>query len=405
MASTSSPTPTGRPRPLPEPPQGRRRHHPERERPGRRGHRQVQQLGLRARRRRPACPGGRGPQPSRRQDPERWQRQGRGGAPDRRRAGRRQGRLRAAGRVPDQEPFADKQWDMRMIDATPSGSYRVDQGRRGVLVGSIDSGIDGNHPDLRDNFNRRNLGSGIALPPHQGEGGPWHTPMRHWFVEVMRRSTPAMWRPSNRSSPTRRSGMSRATAPSRATTRAWTRCSASSGPRPRVPAEPSGPACTTWWPTTTTSSGCTARTPNATGAPRAAQRCWCSMFVMAGSPRPGRTTTTSTSSTSSGPSSSPKNNNDDAPHLAATAPSLAQRVRAVLGDHCLVGKSRRARGNRVADSNCGPPPEVAPGGRGCGCLTPAVSGSTGTARCALREPVVLVDVSRGRKATSDRRRS
>ena len=60
-----------------------------------------------------------------------------------------------AGRVPDQEPFADKQWDMRMIDATPSGSYRVNQGRRGVLVGIIDSGIDGNHPDLRDNYNRR----------------------------------------------------------------------------------------------------------------------------------------------------------------------------------------------------------------------------------------------------------
>jgi lantibiotic leader peptide-processing serine protease len=62
---------------------------------------------------------------------------------------------RRAGRVPGQEPFADKQWDMRMIDATPSGSYRINQGRRGVLVGIIDSGIDGNHPDLRANFNRR----------------------------------------------------------------------------------------------------------------------------------------------------------------------------------------------------------------------------------------------------------
>ena len=52
---------------------------------------------------------------------------------------------RQAGRVPDQEPLADRQWDMRMIDATPSGSYRFNQGRRGVLVGIIDSGIDGNH--------------------------------------------------------------------------------------------------------------------------------------------------------------------------------------------------------------------------------------------------------------------
>ena len=72
----------------------------------------------------------------------------------------------AAGRVPDQEPLADKQWDMRMIDATPSGSYRVSQGRSGVLVGIIDSGIDGNHPDLRSNFDRalsRNFATDIPL--------------------------------------------------------------------------------------------------------------------------------------------------------------------------------------------------------------------------------------------------
>ena len=34
------------------------------------------------------------------------------------------------GHAPGQEPLADKQWDMRMIDATPSPSYRVNQGRR-----------------------------------------------------------------------------------------------------------------------------------------------------------------------------------------------------------------------------------------------------------------------------------
>jgi lantibiotic leader peptide-processing serine protease len=52
----------------------------------------------------------------------------------------------AAPHVPGQEPLADRQWDMRMIDATPSGSYRVNQGSRGVLVGIIDSGIDGTTP-------------------------------------------------------------------------------------------------------------------------------------------------------------------------------------------------------------------------------------------------------------------
>ncbi len=50
------------------------------------------------------------------------------------------------------EPLANRQWDMRQIGATPTGSYAVNQGKRGVLVGVIDTGIDGTHPDIAPNF-------------------------------------------------------------------------------------------------------------------------------------------------------------------------------------------------------------------------------------------------------------
>ncbi len=55
--------------------------------------------------------------------------------------------------APGAEPLADLQWDMRMIKATPQGSYKVNPGRKGVLVGIIDTGVDGSHPDIAPNFN------------------------------------------------------------------------------------------------------------------------------------------------------------------------------------------------------------------------------------------------------------
>src|SRR5262249_8186472 len=43
------------------------------------------------------------------------------------------------------------QWDMRAINATPSGSYGINQGL-GARVGDIDTGIDFAHPDLAPNI-------------------------------------------------------------------------------------------------------------------------------------------------------------------------------------------------------------------------------------------------------------
>ncbi len=52
------------------------------------------------------------------------------------------------------EPFASLQWDMQMVHATRKGSYHEQKGRKKVLVGVIDSGIDASHPDIARNFNR-----------------------------------------------------------------------------------------------------------------------------------------------------------------------------------------------------------------------------------------------------------
>ena len=53
-----------------------------------------------------------------------------------------------------------------MIDATPDGSYAVQQGSKDVIVAVIDTGIDGSHPDIAPNFNRtlsRNWTTDIPL--------------------------------------------------------------------------------------------------------------------------------------------------------------------------------------------------------------------------------------------------
>jgi subtilisin family serine protease len=64
------------------------------------------------------------------------------------------------------EPLASLQWDMAMIHATVNGSYRKSLGDKRVLVGVIDTGIDGSHPDIAPNFNQqlsRNFTTDIPL--------------------------------------------------------------------------------------------------------------------------------------------------------------------------------------------------------------------------------------------------
>ncbi|WP_045880019.1 S8 family serine peptidase [Pseudofrankia sp. DC12] len=84
-------------------------------------------------------------------------------------------------RTPADEPLAGAQWDMQMIGATQAGSYKSQPGNKGVLVGVIDTGIDGTHPDIAPNFNAklsRNFVTDIPTDPVSGEemDGPCEHP-------------------------------------------------------------------------------------------------------------------------------------------------------------------------------------------------------------------------------------
>ncbi|MBO3752002.1 S8 family serine peptidase [Streptosporangiaceae bacterium NEAU-GS5] len=63
------------------------------------------------------------------------------------------------------EPLSGRQWDMRLIGASADGSYAINRGSRKVLVGVMDTGVDGTHPDIAPNFNRK-LSRSFVRAPH-----------------------------------------------------------------------------------------------------------------------------------------------------------------------------------------------------------------------------------------------
>ncbi|HEY7706958.1 MAG TPA: S8 family serine peptidase [Gaiellaceae bacterium] len=68
------------------------------------------------------------------------------------------------------EPLANLQWDMKMIRATVDGSYKKEKGDPDVLVGILDTGVDGNHPDIKPNFDfKRSRNFTVDIPIADGD--------------------------------------------------------------------------------------------------------------------------------------------------------------------------------------------------------------------------------------------
>jgi lantibiotic leader peptide-processing serine protease len=72
------------------------------------------------------------------------------------------------------DPLSGQQWDKARIDATPAGSYAVQQGRRDVVVAVLDTGADTTHPDIAPNLDLARSRSFVASEPdvqdHNGHG-------------------------------------------------------------------------------------------------------------------------------------------------------------------------------------------------------------------------------------------
>lgn len=75
------------------------------------------------------------------------------------------------------EPLARRQWDMRMIGADQANKKAP--GTRKVLVGILDTGVDGKHPDIAPNFNAELSRNFVTDRPKDANGEDLDGPCEH----------------------------------------------------------------------------------------------------------------------------------------------------------------------------------------------------------------------------------
>jgi subtilisin family serine protease len=80
----------------------------------------------------------------------------------------------AATPLPGGDPLSGQQWDKARLEATPTGSYAVQRGRRDVVVAVLDTGADTTHPDVAPNLDLARSRSFVPSEPdvqdHNGHG-------------------------------------------------------------------------------------------------------------------------------------------------------------------------------------------------------------------------------------------
>ena len=77
---------------------------------------------------------------------------------------------------PGTEPLYNQQWDKMRMNASATGSYALQQGRKEVVVAILDTGLDGFHPDIAPNLDVARSRSFVPTEPtfQDGNGhGTW----------------------------------------------------------------------------------------------------------------------------------------------------------------------------------------------------------------------------------------